>query len=985
MASYTYKGTAITGTDTIAKVFKKSGISAAKVNQTYFNKESGHVYRCETAGDASTAKWKYIRTDIVGRPTIGVKKLGAPVRYEQNGKTRLMKATWQIPDALVKATRGDRAQGLTMEWYLGIDGKDPKRVSSTGNENRTEQTVNLDNFKVGDTTYNRYDFYPWTMKKLTYVSVRVYPTNAKGNGKVKEKNTRNFSAPAAPSISGISFNTSTGVVSATITSDPGLGYAERWDTRYIVTIQNTRTGQTWQQYNTQTTSTSFGVSYNVSDYQQLAYNQYIKITIQAWNRGYAGDSATATKTYYIGYPAQATIQGVDVSSKSSSGKCTVRIKTNNSTEHPVDQVSLEYLPNVTYSTASAIPGDAAWTATDIKDDASCTALAMGVSNLIPEAGKYTWVRVKSFHASETVLYRYSDYVRVTQLETPAPTAADDEIKILSATAGADGKSAVVVLGWNADGQDDSTGTELSWSDAADTWKSTEDPESYMFTWSDGSRSQGGVTYRDSATITIKGLEEATKYYIKARRYMEGDTTTYSPYSNTQTCLTSDAPESVVASCDQYVAVGGFLQVNWTFSGNALQTSWQIVASNMTIVASGTGGAGSTQISAERIQHIGTNNTLTFTVQVSTGSGYIISEAHTVTVIEEPTLAITVPVTLTAQPFSFTAQSNSECDLIVIVTSQGITGQSPQGSIRQPEGDTVHSAVYSPAWTAGQSGYTAAVTFPAGLDFWDLGAYDVSVVAVDRTSGLRSDEQKATFAVAWAHSAPDPADYVTITPIDEVDEAGWHHQSVQIALTPPATAAATDLYDIYRMTGDGAYLIGESFPLTYTATDEYAPFGDSLTLYYRIAIRTADGDVEFADIEYAADGDKIRLDWAGGTLELEYDLSIGDTYQKDVQTRKHMDGSLDAYWNSNITRKAKLSADLIRLESQDEVVLARSLARYPGPVFVRTPDGNAYEADVQISDMSTTGLLEAIALDAVEIGLTDEFILPTPYETEEEEA
>ena len=48
-----------------------------------------------------------------------------------------------------------------------------------------------------------------------------------------------------------------------------------------------------------------------------------------------------------------------------------------------------------------------------------------------------------------------------------------------------------------------------------------------------------------------------------------------------------------------------------------------------------------------------------------------------------------------------------------------------------------------------------------------------------------------------------------------------------------------------------------------------------------------------------------------------------------------------------------------------------------------PDGSAYEADVQVSDLSTEGALVAIAIDATEIALTTEFLLTSPYELEED--
>lgn len=1032
---YTYKGTKITGTSTTAKVFKNSGVKDAKKGQTYLNKEEGHVYKCTEGGAPNTAKWIYKKTVIVKKPSLGVKSLGNPVRQSGNRK---MKVEWKIPGDLVNAQKGDRATGIDVRWIIEIPKrKDPVSVADTKNENATSSEINLDNFKVGNTTYRRNSFYPLTKKYLNGVSVLVAPDNGKGRTAKPATAERKFKKPREPVIANFSFNTNNGVVSTTITTNAGADYQERYDTQYVTTIRDTRTGQTWQHKagTGHSTATSIPISYNVSDYQQLIHGQYVEIKVEALSRGYAGDSKKVTKTGYVGYPAKATLSKPTITSKDSAGRCIIPVSTNSSAAYPVDQIRLEYLANVPYATAAAIPGGAEWTSTDIVDDANCTALAIGVSDLVPDAGNHTWIRAKTHHFHEGVLYRYSNYVEVTDLYTPAPTAAEDKITIISAAAGADGESAVVILGWNADGQDNSTGTELSWSDASDAWKSTDDPDTYDFTWSDGQRTARGVTYRDSATITIKGLKEGTKYYIRARRYLEGETLTYSKYSNIATVVTSETPDAVIASADRYVSVGESLQVSWTFSGNGIQKKWQIVkADGKTVIASGEGGMTSTQIAASRLRSFANNNSLTFTVQVSTGSGFVISEQHTVTIQDPPTLALTVPATLTAQPATFTAEASSECDLIVIVTAQGAVGQFPEGMRRQPAGDTVYSGVIVPEWT-GDGPYTTTVTLPTGLDFWDLAQYNVAVTAVDRSTGLQSTEQTAVFGITWAHQAPsieptftytatadtsvddaknyfaydaetqtytvtepegdeDPAalgwfeqtetEYVTITAIDTTDDEGIHHQAVQIALTPPPGAAETDFYDIYRMTGDGAYLIGESFPLTYTATDEYAPFGAALTLHYRIATRTADGDVAFSDIEYVADGDRMRFDWAGGSLELPYNISIGDSYKKDFQLRKHMGGSVDGYWNSNIERTASLSSDLIRLDQQEDVIMARQLAHYSGPVFVRTPDGSAYEANVQVSDMSTTGVLEAIAIDATEIGLTQEFILPTPYPLVEEE-
>lgn len=986
MASYTYKGQAITGTSTTAKVFKKSKVSKAKVGDTYFNTETGHVYRCDVKGGPSDAKWKYVRTDIAKKPGLAVTGLGAPKR--ENG--RHMSAAWNVPAGLTNAKKGDRATGLVITWWLGLrDKKDPKEVIETTNESRTSSSINLSNITIGRTTYTRNSFYPVSKKKLDYVTVQVRAENSKGLGP-KAKETRKFEIPRAPSISAFSFNTENGTVSATITTNAGTDYKERYDTRYIVAIKNTRTGKTFNYRNTSSTSTSISVSYDASDYQQLQYDDYIRVTITAWARGFAGDSAKVSKTYYVSYPKEPSITRLDVSSKTPTGKCTALVKTNTTTEHPVDRVRLEYLANTEYSRASQIPGTADWTSTDVVDDKDCTALTISVNDLIPEAGNYTWLRVKSYHASEVVLRRYSTPARVKALETPAPTAADERVVIASLTPGESGESLVALLGWNANGQDDATGTELSWSEYEDTWKSTEAPKSFEFEWEDTTSSgqpvpitHEGVTYQSSATIVIKGLEEGTNYFVKARRYLDADSRTYSPYSNTVSEVTSSTPDAVVASSERYIPRGKSYPVSWTLSGNGVQRAWQIVTSSGSIIAEGTDRIGATQISADRLNSFAVNGTVTFTVQVSTGSGFIVSEAQVVTIVDPPTLTVTHGATMTAQPFSFTATTSDLCDLIVIVTSQGASGQFPAGLLRQTAGDTIHSNVYTPEWTETETAFEATVTLPGGLDFWNLGSYQLSVEAIDRVTGLSSGAQISEFTVGWTNTAAYPYDFVTLTPIDEITADGLHRQAVQIDLTPPTGSAQTDVYDIYRLTGDGPYLIGESFPLTYTAVDEYAPFGD-MTQFYRIALRTVDGDVSFADIDYALTGDALRFDWAGGTLELPYNIGISDSYKKDVDIRQHLDGDTDGYWNSAIERTASLNSDVIRLTQGQDIIDARQLARYSGPVFVRTPDGSAYEADVQVTDLSVEGALAAIAVDATEVGLTDEFSLPTPFVMEEGE-
>ena len=208
--------------------------------------------------------------------------------------------------------------------------------------------------------------------------------------------------------------------------------------------------------------------------------------------------------------------------------------------------------------------------------------------------------------------------------------------------------------------------------------------------------------------------------------------------------------------------------------------------------------------------------------------------------------------------------------------------------------------------------------------------------------------------------------------DNPSSSGWYE-------------TGNDLYDIYRMDVENPSLIGRGFPLDHTVIDRYAPFGDSMDLNYRVAIRTPDGDVDFDDIEYEAQSENMRFDWAEDYLELPYGNSMGDSYKKDAIIRHHMDGTADGYWNTGVERKSALRSDIIKIMQPEDVKKARTLARYAGPVFVRLPDGSAYEADVQVTDLSKKNdAVVSAAFDANEIDITDEFTLPIPYEVPDEE-
>ena len=915
---------------------------------------------------------------IKRRPSVSVSSL---VLKRRGNGDRHIDATWKVPKDLTNQNKDNRAESLIVTWWLGIPGADPGDRRNPYGASATSSNMNIANFRSGSRSFNRQSFYPFTATKLDYVSFRVQPRNRKGMGSRYTHAAYWFQPPRRPTISAISFNSANGQLSCTITTDAGNDAAERYDTEYWWTIDDTRVEGHRHEVHSSDTSTSIALSYDVADYQSLGYDDHIRATCRARARGLRGDSAWVERTYYLAYPGEPVITDVSASSRDSTGKVTVRLLTNATTEHPVERVKLEVLADNAAATPDEAAAQSGWSDPGASDDGSCTALSVAVGDgIVPSPGMRTWVRVRSWFAAESVLSRYSVPVRVADLETEALSSEGGTAvaEVLSCASGDDGRSAVVRLAWNDDG---ATGTELSWDSDKGAWRSTDAPTTFDVTWDEGPVTVGDVSWDSSATVAIKGLTDGVPWYVAARRYLDGTVTSYGPYSAMHSVIPSVAPDGVSVDVPAHVAAGSDVTLSWTFGGGGTQRAWQVVVGGQP-VESGEDARGTFTISADRAESLATGGALTLAVAVSTGGAWAQSDPATVEIVQPPSASLSAPATVTAQPVALTVASAATPDLLctLVASGSGVSGQTPTGVETQPAGDVVWTARVSPAWVAGADGNEAAVTLPGGLDLRDGGEYALTVTPHDPATGLSGAPLSAALTVAWAHQAPDPDGAVTVAATDSTDESGVRHQSATVAMSAPDGSAATDCYDVYRMTGDGATIIGSDLPLDATVTDEYAPFGTGMDLAYRVACRTADGDVAWTDVAYELAGDAIRVDWQGGTVELPWNVAISDGYSKDVDVHEYLDGSTDALYNSGVRRSAKLSTDVIRLDEQATVDAVRALARHDGPAFVRTPDGSAYEADVQVSEMSTQGPIVAVALDCTEVRATEAFLLP-PYVSE----
>lgn len=1076
--TYDWAGKLVTGTSETAKKFAKSGLPSVAKNDTYLNTEKGHVYICTEAGDADHAKWKYKKTVIVGKPTVGVDSM-ALKRGEGN---RVMTASWKLPAAFSKETRGRRAEAITVKWML--DTSTTRGTSEIIDKESRKATVtsdieNLADIYLGDGSsgkhYTRADFYPHSGKpKLNAVSVTVAPTNSKGapaanavekDGKTPVCNTRtfNFAVPKKPTFSGWSFNTETGVVSGTITVDAGDGQNERLWTSWKVTVTDTSrsSGQTFVpsgMSNDADTRTSIPVSYNASNYQSLTPTQYIKVSVEATAKGYAGDSKKMSGgncVYYLSFPKSVSIKSVKSSSPDSSGKLVVGIDVSKPTEFPVDRVKLQVLADVEYAKESEIPGSASWDDAGAVDDGNCTALVCGVADVMPSQGKHSWVRVKAWHASESALFSYSRAVEVKDLFEAAPSAADNKCTIADADSVGDG-CADVLVAWdekNTSADDDTTSMELAWSDDPEAWRSTESPKSHEFDWKDShTDSRASSTWNKTANVRVAGLSDGTTYYFRARCIGEHDgVVTKGDWCNPRVLKVASTPASAVIAAGAVSPTGVGVLVSWALSSTATQERWQVVAMTYVhaplyvrtkdtqvvsgktyytlsggtytavsqpsagnlatyyeaasvvqgtdyytlsngvyspvgnpstaslanyyvqasvVVAEAEGQDAGCTVPWDRVSENLVGGVLTVRVDCFAGGEAVSSDYTAVTIANPPTLELSVD-TLETQPLEFAISADMP------VTDVAYT-------VRDQDGNAVATGMASPVLTESNGTWTGTVGLDGNRDFLDGLEYSIMATAMS-AAGLTSEPAEASFAVDWDHKAPAPPDGIEIDPeVIERDNAEPLRRCT-VTLTAPSGAAGTDVYDVFRITHDGLDRISpdKGLSLDYEFVDDHAPFGDAADYGYRIQCRTADGDTAWLDYGYYLEGGSLRFDFGAQSVELPYNIGISDKYAKDAETRMHLDGTSEAYFNPGVTRKAALSTDVIRIDDAEKATAVRALARYPGTAFVRTPDGSAYEAHVDVSAMDVKPDVLAVSIDAVQVATGAAYKLPVPLEANPE--
>lgn len=848
-------------------------------------------------------------------------------------------------------------------------------------------------------------------------------------GLAHAKMTYDFQLPRLPEIAEPTLDAATGIVSFAITADEGKDEHERYDTEYHLVRQDSanRGNQyasgkvivNWTQFR----ETSKTVTWDTDDAQSIGIGQWVKITCFAKSRGLKGDTEMVRRDYYHSYPAMATIRSIVASSLDGSGVVTVRLATNATVQFPVDTVKLQRLANTTIGTSASASTAQGWAdVSGAVDNGACTGLSDQVVDAIPDARKHTWYRLVTTHGA---LVRYSAPVEAECLYREKDAIGSSVLAFTEVRGGDDAQSIHVQMAWP---QDDCNACEIAWSEFEDAWESNQQPTSFVVDWTDEVPATG---HHRSATVSLRGLEDGKAYYIRARRILQANGSTTNagqwctPAKAYYPVTPASHPTDVELKAPSVVERGRGIDCTWTYNGTE-QTAWQVchtmsdgtrkelahgtgpagactvpaVSAEKTVVGSysltedesvaygkayytrsGSGTAEDPDVFTQVAEPDGSDiatyyefsteevdvDELLLTVSITTGGDWTESLPVSVKIADAPIVSVSAPSTLTAQPLVLSLESSvPNAEVTLYVASRGVYSSSPSGYVEQARGDIVWSEVVKPSWELSGGTYTASVTAPK-MELFDGATYVVSMSAKDTATGLKSQAPDASFDVSWAHQASIPGKGSEVN-VDDLLRAA-------VTAEAPEGAAETDVFDVYRHTADGDYLIASDVPFGVYINDDYAPFSrDGEGLAYRICTRTADGDVEWTDVPYELRSSCLRFDWDGKSLELPYDVAFSSSWDKGFEARERMDGARAGVWRPGTARSATLSTDLVKVELPEHRRLLAELAAYAGPVFVRTHDGAAFQANVTVESygVSYDSAKVPVSFNATEVMLTDEF-------------
>lgn len=506
-----------------------------------------------------------------------------------------------------------------------------------------------------------------------------------------------------------------------------------------------------------------------------------------------------------------------------------------------------------------------------------------------------------------------------------------------------------------------TEAELSWSDHADAWESTDQPQTYT------------VTNLYAAQWNIAGLDAGKVWYIRVRLIdASGEDPTYGPYSDTVTVDLSSGPAIPALQVSEGLIV----------EGSPVTARWSYVSTDGTpqayaTVALLTYGDSDEEIYTP-IAQVETEQHYTIDTAAegwTAGSEYLLvvqttSRSGADSEWSDP-VAVTVATPLTATISSSSLSTITITDdvgeshtvtaltampLTVTVTGAGAGGQTTVAIER-----AASYYVDRPDETTftGHEGETVALVSQTGEAQMSITADDLigplddgaayNLIATVQDGLGQTASVTVYFEAHWSHQAIIPDATVVIDTDNNV---------AKITPDVPVGTVAGDTFDIYRLSADKPELIVEGGDWDTTYVDPYPALGRFGG--HRFVFRSKDGDYitqdeTFAWVDLGEDeGDFLDphyglIDFDGYQIPVFLDVDVSNDWEKDFQETRYLGGSVQGDWNAAVGRTGTVSGVVVVSEEPETIRKLRRLARWAGICHVRTLDGSSYAADVQVSE------------------------------------
>lgn len=711
---------------------------------------------------------------------------------------------------------------------------------------------------------------------------------------------------------------------------------------------------------------------------------------------------------------------------------TAAVKENEQNVHPIDSMTLQVLRNTTIQDPLEASLSERWEDVD-SGNSSTRAFTDSYAESRPDAGKIVWYRVVTVHDH---LERYSMPYRAKDLEWETGTAS--LIDAIVVDDGVNPTGIKVIYGFNEDHMD---GTQLEWSPNKNAFNSNNPPSTATHDKADAnvhSRAdtekictEYDVSYNYTSEFYITGLEEGRDYYISARRYQHGDGgDTYGArqwfMKDNKICPVSFArkPEDVSLTVPAVLTtLADGAEVSWNFSAAVKQKQYTLyyekarkddqghviykdgsetdAVTDEKVLLTGTTEKMFVKLEQKQLETAQQDGMIVLRVGVSCGGPESKSSNAKIMLASPPEMAVKFDVetegakfvlsenhvTLTGQGGVIQYQvDQASTNVFVSVLAMGKAVDRPDGAVRQLEGDVLYTGVLTDVvpneWNT--------FTLPR-CEFFDVAGYSVRLTPVSRATGLRGADRVLTFTAEWAHQAKPPSRETYILG-DHTAQTATIYPTQPDAVDYAAGDAfsETDVCDIYRLTPDGVYLIAAGVEFGKSVTDPFAPFSNHAPLQYRIVTRTEDGDYDWIDVSYSVRGYSIRFDWFTETnqqrsVSLPYNLRYYDKWHKQFEGVRSFDGGKTGWWLPGVDRTASLNTDMVRLDNFEDQALVRELANHAGVVFVRTPNGCAYAANVDVTEFPVDydKLICEVKFEAEEIDLVPQFTIQSETLNEED--